>query len=106
MIVREGWLLKRGQHIKNWRARYFVLMDDGSLLGFRQKPPSGQYRDPTNNFTVRGCHIVKVESEAHFKLSSNARKDICLRGDLFYDIDVSLKTNVYLNMLNELTLFV
>ena len=68
MIVREGWLLKRGQHIKNWRARYFVLMDDGSLLGFRQKPPSGQYRDPTNNFTVRGCHIVKVESEAHFIL--------------------------------------
>lgn len=41
-------------------------MDDGSLLGFKQKPPPGQYRDPTNNFTVKGCHIVKVESETHF----------------------------------------
>lgn len=66
MIVREGWLLKRGEHIKNWRARYFVLMDDGSLLGFKQKPPPGQYRDPTNNFTVKGCNIVKVESATHF----------------------------------------
>jgi RAC serine/threonine-protein kinase len=66
MIVREGWLLKRGEHIKNWRARYFVLMDDGSLLGFKQKPPPGQYKDPTNNFTVRKCHIFKVESPTHF----------------------------------------
>lgn len=66
MIVREGWLLKRGEHIKNWRARYFVLMDDGSLFGFKTKPLPGQYRDPTNNFTVKGCHIVKVESERHF----------------------------------------
>lgn len=66
MIVREGWLLKRGEHIKNWRARYFVLMDDGSLLGFKAQPTPGQYKDPTNNFTVKGCHIVKVESERHF----------------------------------------
>lgn len=66
MIVREGWLLKRGEHIKNWRARYFVLMDDGSLLGFKTKPPPGHYRDPTNNFTVKGCHIVKVDSDTHF----------------------------------------
>lgn len=41
-------------------------MDDGSLLGFKQKPPPGQYKDPTNNFTVKGCHIVKVESPTHF----------------------------------------
>lgn len=66
MVVREGWLLKKGEHIKNWRARYFVLMEDGSLLGFKQQPPQGQYRDPTNNFTVKGCHIVKVESPTHF----------------------------------------
>lgn len=66
MVVREGWLLKRGEHIKNWRARYFVLMEDGSLLGFKHKPQPGQYKDPTNNFTVKGCHIVKVESPTHF----------------------------------------
>jgi hypothetical protein len=24
MKVHEGWLLKRGEHIKNWRQRYFV----------------------------------------------------------------------------------
>lgn len=66
MIVKEGWLLKRGEHIRNWRARYFVLLNDGALLGFKVKPEPGQYKDPTNNFTVKGCQIVKVESESHF----------------------------------------
>lgn len=86
-IAKEGWLLKRGEypvgcdtfrlkcghvshvmcdrlilgeHIKNWRPRYFVLFEDGSLVGFKQKP-EGQYNDPLNNFTVRGCQIMKTE---------------------------------------------
>ncbi|KAG9509814.1 RAC serine/threonine-protein kinase [Fragariocoptes setiger] len=66
MIVREGWLLKRGEHIKNWRARYFVLKDDGAFLGFKAKPNDGNYTYPTNKFTVRGCHIHKVDTPTHF----------------------------------------
>ena len=42
-----------GEHIKNWRKRYFILRKDGSFLGFRAKPEHG-LSDPLNDFTVRG----------------------------------------------------
>jgi RAC serine/threonine-protein kinase len=52
--------LKRGEHIKNWRPRYFVLKDDGLFLGFRQKPTTDvDLLDPLNNFTVRNCEIIE-----------------------------------------------
>lgn len=51
-IVKEGWLNKRGEHIKNWRQRYFFLLEDGTLLGFKTKPENG-LDDPLNNFTVK-----------------------------------------------------
>ena len=51
-----------GEHIKNWRSRYFILFDDGSLVGFKNKPESvGAYSDPLNNFTVKGCQIMSVD---------------------------------------------
>lgn len=36
-------------------------MDDGSLRGFKKKPEKGNYNDPMNNFTVRGCQIMKTD---------------------------------------------
>nr|QWX95776.1 serine/threonine kinase isoform A [Strongyloides stercoralis] len=60
-IIYEGWLFKRGEHIKNWRARYFILFNDGALLGFKQKPEISQYTDPLNDFTVRDVQLMKVE---------------------------------------------
>lgn len=36
-------------------------MDDGSLRGFKKKPERGNYNDPMNNFTVRGCQIMKTD---------------------------------------------
>ncbi|XP_071442036.1 RAC-beta serine/threonine-protein kinase B [Hetaerina americana] len=59
-IVKEGWLFKRGEHIKNWRSRYFVLMDNGALMGFKNKPEHS-LNDPLNNFTVKGCQIMSVD---------------------------------------------
>ncbi|XP_003748638.1 RAC-beta serine/threonine-protein kinase [Galendromus occidentalis] len=65
-IVKEGWLYKRGEHIKNWRKRYFILRDDGSLIGFKNQPEPGQYSDPLNNFTVKGCQVMCQERPRPF----------------------------------------
>ena len=69
-IVKEGWLFKRGlfsgkkvsqliisfsgEHIKNWRQRYFILKEDGQFIGFKSKPTAQDLTDPLNNFTVKG----------------------------------------------------
>ncbi|CAH0389077.1 unnamed protein product [Bemisia tabaci] len=63
-IVKEGWLFKRGEHIRNWRSRYFVLLSDGSLMGYKS-PPDGSVLsppvEPLNNFTVKGCQIMTID---------------------------------------------
>merc|ERR1719436_137082 len=63
-IVKEGWLMKRGEVIKNWRPRYFVLKSDGQLLGYKNKPVNNS--EPCNNFTVRGCQTMSSESPKPF----------------------------------------
>jgi RAC serine/threonine-protein kinase len=56
-----------GEHIKNWRHRYFVLLEDGSLLGFKNKPEASVgLADPLNNFTVKGCQIMKADRPKPF----------------------------------------
>lgn len=55
----------KGEHIKNWRPRYFILFEDGSLIGFKNKP-DGVFTDPLNNFTVRGCQIMKTDRPKAF----------------------------------------
>lgn len=83
-IVKEGWLFKRGEsaeyqwpssskqnkfsgeHIKNWRQRYFILKDDGQFIGFKSKPSAQDLNDPLNNFTVKGKEIPPgVDEEAN-----------------------------------------
>lgn len=54
-----------GEHIKNWRQRYFVLREDGTLIGFKAKPEGGN-SEPLNNFTVRGCQVLKCEKPRPF----------------------------------------
>ena len=49
-----------GEHIKNWRTRYFVLRKDGTFLGFRQKPDSPN-APPLNDFNVKECEIFASE---------------------------------------------
>lgn len=40
-VVKEGWLMKRGEHIKNWRRRYFKLREDGTFYGYKIQPKVG-----------------------------------------------------------------
>lgn len=51
-----------GEHIRNWRQRYFFLREDGSLTGYKTKPEDvPTLTDPLNNFTVRGCQVLKTD---------------------------------------------
>lgn len=65
-IIKEGWLYKRGEHIKNWRSRYFILRDDGTLVGYKNRPDASFQAEPSNNFTVRGCQIMSVDRPRPF----------------------------------------
>ena len=61
--ISQGWLQKRGERIRNWRPRYFILFNDGSLLGFRVKPDHNNpqaYIDPLNDFTVKDAQTMRV----------------------------------------------
>ncbi|XP_061399557.1 RAC serine/threonine-protein kinase [Musca vetustissima] len=61
-IVKEGWLQKRGEHIKTWRSRYFILRSDGTLHGWRNKPNENAPPErPLNDFTIKGCQIMTVD---------------------------------------------
>jgi len=62
VIVKEGWLMKRGEHFKNWRPRYFILKADGQFLGYKSKPVSTtDPNDRCNNFTVKGCQTMVAD---------------------------------------------
>lgn len=66
-IVRQGWLQKRGEHIRNWRPRYFILRDNGQFIGFKKEPSSDvDLVDPLNNFTVKNCQILPSDRPKPF----------------------------------------
>jgi RAC serine/threonine-protein kinase len=50
-VVIESWLMKRGEHIKTWRPRYFVLFKDGALLGYKNRVEN--FGEPLNVFIVK-----------------------------------------------------
>ncbi|XP_056906760.1 RAC-beta serine/threonine-protein kinase isoform X1 [Takifugu flavidus] len=61
-VVREGWLFKRGEYIKTWRPRYFILKSDGSFIGYKEKPEVCDHSlPPLNNFSVAECQLMKTE---------------------------------------------
>lgn len=49
-VVKEGWLLKRGEYIASWRPRYFLLKSDGSFRGYKNQPKPGDA--PINFFDI------------------------------------------------------
>ena len=59
--VKEGWVQKRGEYIKNWRPRYFLLKTDGSFIGYKEKPQDVDLPYPLNNFSVAKCQLMKTE---------------------------------------------
>jgi len=39
-IIQQGWLIKQGFHIHNWKRRYFILGSDAILRYYYEKPAS------------------------------------------------------------------
>ncbi|CAO2626266.1 RAC-beta serine/threonine-protein kinase [Lemmus lemmus] len=61
-VIKEGWLHKRGEYIKTWRPRYFLLKSDGSFIGYKERPETpDQTLPPLNNFSVAECQLMKTE---------------------------------------------
>ena len=59
-VVKEGWLLKKGEFIQNWRPRWFVLRADGTFRGYKQKPVEGDGELPINVFEVQRSEITPL----------------------------------------------
>ncbi|XP_014216493.1 RAC-beta serine/threonine-protein kinase B-like [Copidosoma floridanum] len=60
--IEKGWLQQRREHIKNWRLRYFILLNDGTWFGYKEKPgnQTAIRIQPSNKFTVKGCKIIPL----------------------------------------------
>lgn len=42
-----------GEYIKTWRPRYFLLKNDGTFIGYKERPQDVEQREsPLNNFSV------------------------------------------------------
>jgi len=64
-VVKQGWLLKRGEYIRNWRKRWFQLKSDGSFRGYKTGPPAPG--DPPANFFDVGGSVLTVVDEKKVK---------------------------------------
>lgn len=55
-----------GEYIKTWRPRYFLLKNDGTFIGYKERPQDVEQREsPLNNFSVaRKCLRGRVGTGA------------------------------------------
>ncbi|XP_042633321.1 RAC-alpha serine/threonine-protein kinase isoform X2 [Cyprinus carpio] len=52
----------KGEYIKTWRPRYFLLKSDGTFIGYKERPQDvDQLETPLNNFSVAQCQLMKTE---------------------------------------------
>uniref|UniRef100_A0A2K6KHH6 non-specific serine/threonine protein kinase n=1 Tax=Rhinopithecus bieti TaxID=61621 RepID=A0A2K6KHH6_RHIBE len=59
LCAREGWVR---EYIKTWRPRYFLLKNDGTFIGYKERPQDVDQREaPLNNFSVAQCQLMKTE---------------------------------------------
>uniref|UniRef100_A0A8C5SI55 AKT serine/threonine kinase 1 n=1 Tax=Laticauda laticaudata TaxID=8630 RepID=A0A8C5SI55_LATLA len=64
IIIEEKELEKttKYKYIKTWRPRYFLLKNDGTFIGYKERPQDVDQREsPLNNFSVCQCQLMKTE---------------------------------------------
>lgn len=71
---KEGWLHKRGEYIKNWRPRYFILKSDGSFYGYKKKPDGKSEAEQLNSFSIIGSQVMPTD-----KIKTNAFQIRCFQ---------------------------
>lgn len=78
-VVKRGHLEKKGEMLKNWRTRYFVLYSNGLMLGWHDNPladtnydddrywESAKFiqRPPMNNFHVKQAQVTVKDSKSY-----------------------------------------
>lgn len=58
--------MKRGEHIKNWRRRYFILREDGTFYGYRSYPKVvSELSSIIGNRFVRSGRYVTAAEQFH-----------------------------------------
>lgn len=57
-----SWPCPTGEYIKTWRPRYFLLKNDGTFIGYKERPQDVDQREsPLNNFSVaRKCPLTTL----------------------------------------------
>ena len=61
-VIKQGWLEKKGEHLKFWSKRYLVLYDDGTLNGYKEQPSENDVLKLggklENRFTVKSKSLL------------------------------------------------
>ncbi|KFP04393.1 RAC-beta serine/threonine-protein kinase, partial [Calypte anna] len=82
VVVKEGWLHKRGEYIKTWRPRYFLLKSDGSFIGgfggFVECQLMKTERPRPNTFVIR-CLQWTTVIERTFHVDSPEEREEWIR---------------------------
>lgn len=77
-IVKEGYMFKRGEYIRNWRARYYILRADGVFHGFKSKEEAQTSAEIQNDFMLQ--EDVTIVTHEKPKLNTFIVQGIILRG--------------------------
>lgn len=73
-VIKEGWLHKRGEYIKTWRPRYFLLKSDGSFIGYKERPEAP---DQTRLFSGTCGLVLDLSTEPSGVPEGKDGGDLC-----------------------------
>jgi len=73
---KEGWLIKRGKIVQNWKKRWFILQGD-HLYYFPQNPDQNDKMEPLGVIPLRGSALTEEDIPQHphiFVIATQTRK--------------------------------
>ncbi|PAA54572.1 hypothetical protein BOX15_Mlig033704g2 [Macrostomum lignano] len=102
-LIKEGYLMKRGEHIKNWRRRYFILYQDGTFFGYKVKPKTQkEYLQPLNNFTVKNSKALFMDTPKPFTFLLRGLQGTNIVDRMFY-VETNAEREAWVNAIVNVT---